>query len=95
MATIKITLFASATNAKHEMQVPDTITGRALIEAMLKNGKLSRTDSHGQETDHQIIAGKKGQSGGTRILDKSLCDAGVKDGDQLIIKTEIIAAGIL
>ncbi len=89
MATIKITLFESATTLIHEVQVPDTITGLALVEAMIKHGKLSRTYSNGEKAYYQIIAGKKGQYGGTRIYNKSLCDAGVKDGDQLIIRSEM------
>jgi hypothetical protein len=89
MSTIKITLFESATNVMHEVQVPDTITGQAIIEAMLKTGKLSRTDSHGHETDYFLVK-KESNSSICRLNNRTLSEAGVVHGDTLTITSEII-----
>lgn len=91
MPTIKISIFDGRTNQKHDMELPDNISGQQIIDAMLKNGKLPRTDSQGQLLSYDIIAGKK-NAAETKITRKSLKDAGVQSGEQLILKTEIIAA---
>ncbi len=89
MAIIKITLFDSATNVRHEMQLPDTITGRALIEAMQAKGNLTRTDLSGIELHHYLVKNESNSS--IRRLDnRKLSEAGVVHGDTLTIKSEII-----
>ena len=91
MPTIKISIFDGRTNQKHDMELPDNISGQQIVDAMLKNGKLPRTDAQGNQLSYDIIAGKK-NAGETKITRKSLKDAGIQNGEQLILKTEIIAA---
>ncbi len=92
MATIKLTLFDSSNNAKHEMELPDSITGDQIIKAMIDRGKLNRTDDSGNPIVYELVAGKREASLGKKITTKSLKDAGVQNGDQLIVRSTIIAA---
>jgi uncharacterized ubiquitin-like protein YukD len=91
MATIKISIFNSRNNTKHDMQVPDSVKAQTIVDTMIKQNLLEKSDAEGNQISYELILGKK-QANGQKLKSKSLAEAGVKDGDQLILHAEIIAA---
>jgi len=92
MAKIKIHVFDSVKGGLNDMELPDTVTGEQIINAMIDKGKLPRVDDQGNPIVHELISGMKDPGGAKKITTKTLEQAGVKDGDQLIVRQTIIAA---
>jgi uncharacterized ubiquitin-like protein YukD len=89
MTTIKISIFNSRNNTKHDLQVPDSVKAQTIVDFMIKQNLLEKSDAEGNQKSYELILGKK-LANGQRLKSKSLAEAGVKDGDQLIILHTII-----
>jgi uncharacterized ubiquitin-like protein YukD len=67
---------------------PDT-QGKQIIKAILNNPKLNlvQTDTEGNAIEYKLSSKQKGKT----IDDKTLAEAGITDGDVLLLHQQLIA----
>lgn len=89
MAKINLRLRIVHTGKEIKMGLAPTAQGTQVIKSLLSNSKLNlvKMDQEGQPLDYKLTS----KATGKQIGKQTLAEAGVKDGDTLLLHQNLIA----
>ncbi|MCO6492269.1 MAG: hypothetical protein J5I98_27880 [Phaeodactylibacter sp.] len=93
MAQMKISVSIPHLEKEYDVNVPDTVSGEKLYNALLQRTKDLLESDDGGENVFELFSKRLGKKVYPDYRDVSLKDIGVREGDTIIVKKDLDPGG--